>query len=143
DRLAHDPVGDGVLRGALLAAQVRVAAQPRDGPAGAIEGLALEVARVLLDAPPRRLDRAPAVRRHDEVNVGLVEPLPELPPGRRAPVVVVEVDRGDDGKDSGLAHRGTSMAAPPAAPRGRVHPPYRCPRPPSSPAPAASSARRP
>src|SRR5262249_50386377 len=59
-------------------------------------GLALTVGRIRRGAPPGRLDRAAPVRRHDEVDALLVEPLPELPPGGRAAVAEVEVDRGRD-----------------------------------------------
>ena len=52
--------------------EVAVALQPRRGAARAGEGLGLAVERVRRGPPPRRLDRAPAVRRHDQVDAGLV-----------------------------------------------------------------------
>ena len=107
DHLARHPVAEAVLRIVLGAAQVRVALEPRDEVARAGERLALAVGRVRRGAPPRRLDRPAAVRRDDEVDALLVQPLPELPPGGRAAVAEVEVDGGGDGEDLGRAHAGS------------------------------------
>ena len=76
-----------------------VALDPRDGVARPGERLALVVGRVRRGAPPRRLDRPPAVRRHDQVDALLVEALPELPPRGSAAVAEIEVDRRGDGED--------------------------------------------
>ena len=104
DRLAREPV-EGAVVGALLdAPEVPVALQPREAAAERGVALALPIGRVRRGPPPRRLDRTAAVRRHDEVGARLVEALPELPPGRRAAVAEVEVDRRGDGEDAGSAH---------------------------------------
>ena len=66
--------------------------------------LALEVGRVRRGPPPRRLDRPPAVRRDDELGALVVQRLPELPPGGRAAVAEVEVDRGGDAEELGRTH---------------------------------------
>ena len=73
-------------------------AQSSERRARLLEHLAFAVARVGLGAPPGRFDRGPAVRREDQVDPGLVHPLPDLPPGGRAAVPEMEVDRGDDRK---------------------------------------------
>ena len=81
--------------------------------------LALAVGGVRRGPPPGRLDGSAAVGRHDEVDAGLVHPLPELPPRRRAAVAEVEVDRGGDGEDlrrlhaRSLAERAGSEPEPP------------------------------
>ena len=63
------------------------------------ERLALAIGRVRRGPPPGRLHRPAAVRRDDQVDAALVQPLPELPPRRRAAVAEVEVDGGRDGED--------------------------------------------
>src|SRR5262249_40589516 len=78
--------------------------EPGDRVAQTRERLALDVGRVRRCPPPGRLDRPPAVRRDDEVDPLLVQPLPELPPGRRAAVAEVEVDRGGDAEELRRAH---------------------------------------
>ena len=118
DRLAREPVEGAVLGALLGAAQVPVALQPREPAAQRGVALALAVGRVRRGAPPRRLDRPAAIRRDDEVDPRLVQPLPELPPGRRAAVAEVEVDRGGDGEDPWSAHGrsvGTASAPSPGA----------------------------
>src|SRR5262249_27891048 len=109
DQLAREPVAEPVLRAVLRAPQVRVALQPRGEVARAGERLALAEGRVRRRTPPRALDRPAAVRRDDEVGALLVEPLPELPPGRRAAVAEVEVDRRGDAEELRPAH-GASVA---------------------------------
>src|SRR5262249_51244739 len=90
----HPPVG--VTRVVLCAADEAISLDPCDDISHARERLALAVARVRRRPPPGRLDRPAAVRRDDQVAACLVEPLPELPPRRRAAVAKVEVDgRGD------------------------------------------------
>ena len=86
---------------------MRVALQSRDEVARPGECLALAIARVRLRPPPGRLDGAAAIGRDDQVAARFVKPLPELPPGRRAAVAEVEVDRGRDGEDlrGAPAHR--------------------------------------
>ena len=98
----------GVLRAVLGAPEVAVALQPREPAAGRGEALALDPGRVRRGAPPGRLDRPAAVRRHDQVDADLVQALPELPPRRRAAVAEVEVDRGRDGEDLRRLHRAKS-----------------------------------
>src|SRR5215510_7687064 len=78
---------------------MRVALQLRDRVAGAGEELGLPVARVRLGPPPRSVDGSPSVWSHDQVAARLVEALPELPPGGRAAVAEVEVDRRGDSQD--------------------------------------------
>ncbi len=104
DRLAREPVGAALLRAVLRPAQVAVALEPRREVAHAGVGLALAVGRVRRGPPPGRLDRPPAVGRHHEVDALLVQPLPELPPGRRAAVAEVEVDGGGDAEQLRRAH---------------------------------------
>ena len=66
--------------------------------------LTLAVRRVRGRPPPRRLDRAAAVGRHDEVDPFFAETFPQLPPRGRAAVAKVEIDGGRDGEDPGGAH---------------------------------------
>ena len=100
DRLARQPVERATPRGAPRrgAGSGRPSARARPR-ADRGEALALDVGRVRRRPPPGRLDRPAAVRRHDEVDAHLVQPLPELPPRGRAAVAEVEVDRGRDGED--------------------------------------------
>ena len=95
----------GVARVGLLTPEVPIALQARPRVARAREALALEVGGVRRGAPPRRLDRAAAVRRHDQVDADLVEAFPELPPRRRAAVPEVEIDRRGDREDLRGLHR--------------------------------------
>ena len=127
DRLARDAVERRLLRLVLRPAQVAVALEPRQAAADGGVRLALAVGRVRRRPPPGRLDRAAAVRRDDEVDAGLVHPLPELPPGGRAAVAEVEVDGGRDGEDLRWLHDDQSRAtacrhppskSPPRAPTG-------------------------
>src|SRR5262249_57027804 len=99
DQLAHQSVRPRVRRIVLSSPEMAVALEPGDGIASVLEGLALAVTRVRFGAPPRRFDRAAAVRRDDQVAAGLVHALPELPPRGRAAVAEVEVDGGGDGQD--------------------------------------------
>jgi hypothetical protein len=93
DHFADPAVGvPGILLGAARATEQ--AAHPR-------EELALEVAGVRRRPPPGALDRPAAVRGDDQVGAGLVQALPELPPGGRAAVAEVEVDGGRDRQDLG------------------------------------------
>src|SRR6266540_3630919 len=87
-----------------------VTLQPRDDTAGARIGLTLAVGRVRRRAPPRRLDGAAAIRRHDQVDALVVQALPELPPGWRTPVAVVEVDGRGDAQKPGGRHPTLSVA---------------------------------
>ena len=104
DRLARQPIEPRLLRMRLVAPEIAVALDPRERiPDGPVR-LALAVGRVRGHAPPGRLNRAPAVRRHDEIYARLVHPLPELPPGRRAAVAEIEVDGGRDCKDPRRLH---------------------------------------
>src|SRR4029453_11924274 len=93
DRLPREPVERAVLGAVLGTPQVAIALQPGQAVAQSGVALAFTIGRVRRSAPPRRLDRTAAVRRDDEVDPGLVEPLPELPPRGRAAVAEVEVDR--------------------------------------------------
>src|SRR5207302_6728545 len=97
-------VGASLVRVLLGAAEVGVAVEPCGEVARGREGCAGAVHGVRFGAPPGRLDCAAAVRRDDQVDAGLAEALPELPPGRRAAVPVVEVDRGDEGEDLRGSH---------------------------------------
>src|ERR671936_2841226 len=99
DRFTRQLVGDGVLRMHLGAPQERVALQPRGQSARPGEELRLAVERVRSRPPPRRLDGTPTVRRDDEIDADLVQPLPDLPPRGRAAVAEVEIRRGRDGED--------------------------------------------
>src|SRR4029453_7420427 len=78
--------------------------------AGTGKQLRLVVQRVRRGSPPRRLDRTAAIGRDDEVDPDLVQPLPDLPPGRRATVTEVEVGRGRDREDLGRRGHAPSMA---------------------------------
>ena len=99
DRLARELVERRLLGARLGAAEVAVALHAREHVADRLVRLALAVGRVRRGSPPGRLDRPAAIRRDDEVDAGLVHPLPELPPGRRAAVAEVEVDRGRGRED--------------------------------------------
>ena len=107
DRLAGDLVERALPGVGLLAAQVAVALHAGERVADDLVRLALAVGRVRRDAPPGRLHRAAAVGRHDEVDPGLVHPLPELPPRGRAAVAEVEVDRRGDREDLRRRHANT------------------------------------
>ena len=99
----------GVLRVVLGAAEVAVALEPRERRRARLRSVSPStIGRVRRRPPPRRLDRPAAVRRHDQVDADLVEPLPELPPRRRAAVAEVEVDRGRDREDLRRLHRAKS-----------------------------------
>src|SRR5206468_12995030 len=94
-----DAVAAGVRGLVLVTSHVRVATQSRNTPTRPFEQLALALARVGLGAPPGRSDRGAAVRRQDQIDAGLVHPLPDLPPRRRAAVAEREVDGRDDRED--------------------------------------------
>ena len=99
DRLAREPVEARVLGLRFSAAEVAVALHACDDVSDGLVRLTLDVGRVRRDSPPRRLDGPPAVGRDDEVDPGLVHPLPQLPPRGRAAVTEVEVDRRGDRED--------------------------------------------
>ena len=106
DRLARDLVERRLVRRVLGPPQVAVALDAREPGPHRGEALALRPGRVRRRPPPGRLDRPAAVGRHDQVDADLVEPLPELPPGGRAAVAEVEVDRRRDGEDLRRLHPG-------------------------------------
>jgi hypothetical protein len=97
DDLPGSPLSSRLRRIVLGPAHVRVFLHARQHSLGSGEQLALAVARVWLGAPPGRLQPATTVGGQDQVDTGLVEALPDLPPSRRAAVAEVEIDRGDDG----------------------------------------------
>ena len=99
DHVANRLVEARVIGVVLGTAKVAVALQPGNGVTGPRERLGLVVERVRRDAPPRGLDRPTPVRRHDQVDAYRMQSLPELPPGRRAAVAEVEVDRRGDRED--------------------------------------------
>jgi hypothetical protein len=104
DGLPREPVEGAVVGAVLGPTEVAVALEAGEpAPQGGVS-LALAVGRVRRRPPPRRLDRAAAVRRDDEVDALLVEAFPELPPRGRAAVAEVEVDRRRDGEKAGLRH---------------------------------------
>ena len=104
DRLAGELV-EGALLGRILGPpQVAVTLQPCESVSHRGVGLSLAIRRIRGHAPPWRFDRAPTVRRDEEVDARFVQPLPELPPGRGAAVAVVEVDRRGDGEQLWGAH---------------------------------------
>ena len=113
DRLAGEPVERRLLRLVLGTSQIPVALEARQPVAQGGVRLALAVGRVRRRPPPGRLDRAAPVRRHDEIDAGLVHPFPELPPRRRAAVAEVEVDGGRNGQDLRGLHRGKSREGDP------------------------------
>src|SRR5439155_324026 len=65
-------------------------------------GFAIE--RVRRRPPPGRFDRMSPVRCDDQIDADLVQALPELPPGRRAAVAEVEIDRGGEREDLRSLH---------------------------------------
>ena len=105
DRLARELVERGLVRARLGAPEVAIALHAREHVTNRLVRLALAVGRVGRRPPPRGLDRPAPIRRHDEVDARLVHPLPELPPGRRAAVSEVEVDRGRGREDLRRAHQ--------------------------------------
>ena len=109
DRLPRRAVERGVLGPHLGAAEIPVTLQSGKPAAGGREALALDPGRVRRRPPPGRLDRPAPVRRDDQVGADLVEPLPQLPPSRRAAVAVVEVDRGRDNEDFRRLHQRGSL----------------------------------
>ena len=106
DRLARSLVEHRVVGALLRAAEVAVALEPGEPASNRRVALALDAGRVRRRPPPGRLDRLAPVRRHDQVDTDLVQPLPELPPRRRAAVAEVEVDRGRDREDLRRLHPG-------------------------------------
>ena len=99
DRLPDEPVRHRVRRLLLGPAKERVALRPGDQITAFREHLPLPVARIRLGSPPGRLDCAAPVGGDDQVAAGPMQPFPELPPGRRAPVAEVEIDSRGDGQD--------------------------------------------
>src|SRR5438270_4643332 len=99
DQLALAPVGVAGI--GLGPPEVAVSPEPRGEIADPRVGLALAEGRVGRRAPPGTLDRPAAVGGHNQVDAGLVHPLPELPPGGGTAVAIVEVDRGGDREDLG------------------------------------------
>ena len=94
DRLPGETVERALVGGVLTPPQIPIAFEAREAVPHRRIRLRLAVGGVGSRAPPGRLDRTAAIRRHDEVDAGLVHALPELPPRGRTAVAEVEVDGG-------------------------------------------------
>ena len=104
DRLPRQPIERALLGVVLCPPEVPVTFDAGQPVAKERVGLAFPIGRIGSGAPPRALDRPATVGGDDQIGAGLVHPLPQLPPGRGAAVLEVEVDSGGNGQDAGRSH---------------------------------------